>query len=273
MLKLADLEKEYLVPCAHCAKPMPGWELFCPSCNAEQSLPEAQHLVETTDTAAIGAVEPSRPQQEDWESIVPTITTTAANEEIGFELGRVRPGSVWQDAVPVTSSPPQVTGERAFGFGRMTLGLAAMLVALLLFALMHDAFVLRDDGRNTATQAVAANAPQVRIAASHPDSNGVERASAPNDGGRTKADAVPESNAVADRAGRALPAKDEPIQDVVITAVQALGLSETAAQPAPKPLPQAAPMVAPPPVSMGVADSTDKECTGAHAALALCRAR
>lgn len=273
MLKLADLEKEYLVPCARCAKPMPAWELFCPSCNEEQSLPEAAVDASrsapseppnagASETVAAGPIESVRSRQEEWEPIVQSVSTTAANEEIGFELGEVRPGSTWQDAAPVAGAPLQSEGSSAISVARVTIGVAATLVVLLLFALMHDTFVLRRDGELVKTRDVAANAGPVRAERVLGDPNEVQ----------SKGDAALEVKGAADPSFQDNERKDG-LPDATVTAVQALGLGEAGASLVPMPLPSADATVAVPVAATPAADSTDPACTGAHAALALCQKR
>jgi len=277
MLKLADLEKEYLVTCKFCAKPMPAWELFCPSCDEDQSSPEAADgasrsarlewvAADTSETVVSGSIEstPSLPQE--WESIAQPVATTAANEDIGFELGRVRPGSLWPDVVPVASAPMPVEVANPIGLGRVAIGAAALLVVLLLFALMHDTFVLRSNGER-----VAANAAPARNPSGRDDPPGAERAPGGPDAGQPKGVVALQAKDAADLPAHATVSRDEPLPDNRVTAAQALGLGEAAAAPAAMPLPPATTAVAMP--ASNAEDSRDKECSGAHAALALCQTR
>jgi len=270
MLKLADIEKEYLVACAHCAKPMPAWELFCPSCNGEQSSPET-----AVDAKVVAAAAPPedaeahRPRPEDWESIDQLVSTTAANEEIGFGLGHVRPGAVWQDG-DATASPLQPERGSNFGFGRVALGLSATLAVVLLTALLYDTFMLRQDGVAVTASRVGASDASLSKTSGRDDSVGAQSAVGNRAKGETAAAAAPEKGA---DDPPEIVVREEPNREVALTAAQALGLGDLAALPAPTLSPRTAPAADLPTAPSSAAEPTDKACTAAHAALALCQTR
>jgi len=229
-------------------------------------------------------MESLRPQQEDWDSILPT---TAANEAIGFGPDEVRPAATLWEAHAVPAAPPQVgSGGRSIDLRRVGLGVAATLVVALLFVLMHDTLVLREDAQDVETRTAAAVVGRVTGTASRDNIDGTDRASsAPGDGllstaetpqsqSQSQSQWQSQSQLQAETEGpiEAQRGEDESRRDVAVSAIQALGLSEPAALR--DPLPVNAMTSTATLAATDAANSTpDQECTAAHAALALCQSK
>jgi len=118
MVTVASLDTSFLVPCKHCADLMQEGERFCPTCGKDQ-------------TAAV-RVDAGQPAFGD-----PFGTTPDTGFDTG--LGLVRPDTLWR-AEALRVAAPALSVERSDPSKRWLLGIAAALTALLMFALVHDAF-------------------------------------------------------------------------------------------------------------------------------------
>jgi hypothetical protein len=145
MANLADLETAYLVPCKHCAKPMREWDLFCPSCDKDQTLAAGDAAADAgfrrsiagADEALAIALEPGAfLQQEDSSGrLVHPFPTQSANEEIEFGIGHIRPEAVGRLDGLERRAPAHWAGSTA---NRWVIAVTAALVLVLVIAVVYD---------------------------------------------------------------------------------------------------------------------------------------
>jgi hypothetical protein len=148
MANLADLETAYLVPCKHCAKPMHEWDLFCPSCDKDQTLAAGDAAADAgfrrsisgaDEALATIALEPGAllQQKNPSERLSHPFPTQSANEEAEeFGFGRIRPGAaVARQQVPERSVQAQWAGSTA---NRWVIAVTAALVLVLVIAVVYD---------------------------------------------------------------------------------------------------------------------------------------
>jgi len=145
MVNLADLDTVFLVPCKHCAQLMQETERFCPFCGKDQS-------------ASV---------QEPMDHALPK---KASNDEVDFDLGLVHPSDYWQKEILEAGNEKRWTGNY-----RLVIGIVAGLMALLVFALVHDDFYLGKQSEESKLKTFRANVEQVQRALSRGDLSAAER--------------------------------------------------------------------------------------------------
>ena len=290
MANLADLDKAYLVPCKHCAEPMHEWELFCPFCGKDQTATEAAGAKWLADPepgpdpyapgpaeealAAMAVQSTAMPQQEAWVPIAHPNPTSAANEDVNAEVGLVRPGAIWQSEAPGGGGPEQAAGGNSSTRGRWLIGIGATLLVLLLLALVHDHFYVDKQAEAVRLREFKANVQQVQGALSQDDLSAAERVLDALNAEHATDPGVQKLREVFDRRVQEQVAKREALRAATPPkAPPVRGVAGAVAPTAQAPVAPEAPVAALPAPEIGMAESKEKVCNEALAALALCAMR
>jgi hypothetical protein len=237
MVNLADLDTVFLVPCKHCAQLMQETERFCPFCGKDQSA-SAQEPV--------GHALPKK----------------ASNDEVDFDLGLVHPSDYWQKEILEAGESKRWAGDY-----RLVIGIVAGLMALLVFALVHDDFYLGRQREETKLKAFRANVEQVQRALSRGDLSAAERVLDVLEADYAEAPSVQELREAFDRRVQEQAARQaQPREADVKAASKAAEPEKTATRSVQAPL-------APDASQTGVADPKESGCNEALRAMALCPTR
>jgi hypothetical protein len=297
MVKLANPDSSFPVPCRQCAALLQEGHRFCPFCGADQSVEHAggastrgatrvPMTVDFADTVQPEVLDASG-------NLVPASTTLEGMEP---EIGLVRPGVFWQNEVAGTGGAGRWARRSGWPF-RLLVGIVAMAVLLVLALLLSSIFLDRQ-GEEGKLRAFKADVERVQGALTRGDLSGAARALGAlgadhaNDPDvqtlRATVDRRVQEQArreqlqeAAQRASKALgvaepatttpPPSPEQRRDTALRASRALGLDEAAAPPAPAPSAPTATTVPIPAPGTGMAEPKEKECNEALAALALCQ--
>ena len=186
MVNLADFsDTSFLEPCKHCGELLQERERFCPFCGTDRTGTEGARDPRFDVEVAIehGAGRSLAAYEIDYPLVDPTdpreitshpVPSTAIIEEVGSNVGFVRPGVPWRQGV--------AAGEERVDWAdspvtpnRLILGIGAALVALLGFAFAYDHFYLDKQREAAKLREFKANVEAVRSALKDGDLVAAER--------------------------------------------------------------------------------------------------
>jgi hypothetical protein len=281
MDNLADMDTSFLVPCKRCTALLQEQERVCPFCGRDQSI--ADDADDRADDAgtAIGPLRGAFPGRE-------ALSLVAANAELG-----IPPATFWQrEVVGFRRSGATHWAGNSVIPGRLVVSVMVAL-ALAALALSFDHLYLDKDSEAVKQREFGVNVERAQSALNRGDLPAAERVLDVLDTDHADSPNVQALREKFDERAQQQAAKHDQLRDAAQKAAKALGLSEPPASPASpaRPVPQApppprlptvsavpAPAPVPAPVTVvptpapqtAAADSKDKECSDALAALALC---